>query len=259
METNSVAISAAAKDNGKLIRNKGHACYFCQRIVQNSARHFELMHGKEMDVAKLLAMPKFSKGRRDGFAHLIRVGDFYHNTDVLATKKGQLILVRRPTENEAKFLSSNDYGPCPHCLGFMLKKHLWHHVKNSCIDKNRNEADKNTHIVAESNALLNNAFGSDFSRDFVVNISSKLREDEIGIYCKEDLLIQRFGAMLFEKYGTTQCELIRQSMRQLARLILKLREIGNTKKNLSDFLVPEVFDLIVQATKSLCVTHQNSV
>lgn len=254
-----IEIIAATKDEGKRIRDKGHACYFCQRIVQNLARHFELLHGKEKDVARILAMPKNSKGRRDGFANLIRVGDFYHNTDILATKKGQLILVRRPTNDEAKFVTPNDYGPCPHCLGFMLKKHLWHHVQNSCTAKNTNNTGENRHIIAESDALLNDAFGAEFSRDFVYNIISKLRDDDVGICCKEDTLIQRFGAMLFEKYGTTQCELIRQSMRQLARITLKLREIGKTKKTLSDFLVPDMFDLIIQATKSLCATHQNSV
>ncbi|CAG9773503.1 unnamed protein product [Ceutorhynchus assimilis] len=227
-----IKVIGATKEKGKLVRNKGQACYFCQRIVQNAARHFELLHK--------------------------RVGNFYHNTEVLATKKGNLILVRRPTEDESRFSTATDYGPCPFCLGFMLKKHLWHHVKNSCTAKPQKD-DQNTgrHVIAESHALLNDAFGRDFSTDFVANILSKLRDDDIGIYCKEDQLIQRYGAMMFEKYGTTQCELIRQGMRQLARLTLKLREIDKSKRQLTDFLVPEMFDLIIQGTKSLCVTHQN--
>ncbi|XP_060522328.1 uncharacterized protein LOC132699555 [Cylas formicarius] len=251
-------IIAATKENGKLVRNKAYACYFCQRIVQNAARHFELLHNKETDVAKILAKPKHSKERKDGFRNLIRVGNFYHNTEVLATNRGHLILVRRPTENELKFLTPADYGPCPYCLGFMLKKHLWHHVKNSCTAKSqKDDQDNGRHIIAESHALLNDAFGREFSTDYVTNIVCKLRNDDIGTYCNEDVLIQRFGSMLFEKYGTTQCELIRQSMRQLARLTLKLGEIDNSKRQLTDFLVPQMFDLIIQATKSLCVTHQN--
>lgn len=106
-------------------------------------------------MVKLLAIPKHSKERRDSFGNLIRVGDFYCDTDVLSTKKDQLILVRRPTEDEAKF--------CPHYLRFMLKKHLWHHVKNSCIAKKKNDAYNNRYIIAQSNALLNDAFGSEIS------------------------------------------------------------------------------------------------
>ncbi|KAK4877477.1 hypothetical protein RN001_009983 [Aquatica leii] len=254
-----IDISAAVKHEGKRIRNKGHACYFCQKRVQNSSRHFEVMHGKETEVIKILVMPKNSKQRRDNFANLIRVGDFYHNSEVISMKKGELILVRRPTVAESKLVTLNDYGPCPHCLGFMLKKHLWHHIRDSCTAKKDNNVDQSRQIIAESNAILNNTFGTELSTDFITNIFSKLRDDDVGNYCREDNLILRFGAMLFEKHGTTQCELTRQSMRQLSRFTLTLRKMENSKLCLSDYLVPQKFDVIIQATKLLCVSHKNIV
>lgn len=250
-----INISAAKKANNKRIRNKGHACYFCQKIILNSARHLEVVHGSETEVAKVLAMQKNSKARKDAFAVLVRSGDFYHNMDVLSIKKGELILIRRPTVAESKLTKYSDYGPCPHCLGFMLKKHIWHHAKSNCSLK-RNNALNNKSVIAESNAILSSTFGAKFSSDFVTNISLRLRDDDIGNFCKEDNLIMHFGAMQFEKYGTTQCELIRQSMRQLGRFTMELRSIDKSTRQLSDYLKPEKFDLIVQATKSLCVTHQ---
>lgn len=211
----------------------------------------ECKHAKEAEVAKVLTFDKKSKERKDGFSKLTKVGDFYHNVDVISTKKGELILVRRPTEMELQLKSYNDYGPCPNCLGFMLKKHLWLHIKNHCQSDHHHNAER--HIIAESNAILNEAFGREFSEEFITTIVSSFRDDEIGKVCSEDKLILKFGAYQFEKYASTQCFLIRQSMRQLARLLLQLRDIVGNEDPLINFIKPKHFDLIVRATKSLCV------
>lgn len=52
------------------------------------------------------------------------MGDFFDNCEVLEKEEGELILVRRPSDSEAKWLTPKDYGPCPDCSGFMVKKHL---------------------------------------------------------------------------------------------------------------------------------------
>lgn len=210
--------TSTKKDDGKRVRNKCHSCYFCSKMFINMARHFEKCHGNEIAVSKIIAVEKRSKYRKDSFIELIRAGDFNHNCNVLAMNQGEIILVRRPTENEAQNLKYSDYGPCPHCLGFMIKKHLWHHVKTcSKRGKIEQQCNINNNIVAESNAILYQAFGKDMSSSFIENIVSKIREDDIGQCVVNDSLILSFGGMLFEKYDTTQCELIRQSMRQLGK------------------------------------------
>lgn len=73
--------------------------------------------------------------------------------------------------------------------------------------------------------------------------------------CREDNLIQRFGAMQFEKYGMTQNELIKQYMRQVGRLLIELQSKDPEIKDLSSCLNPPHFDLIVQATKSICMNY----
>lgn len=97
----------------------------------------ELVHKSEMEVAKAMAYPLTSKERKHQYASLTRAGDFYHNCEVLSSKHGNLILVRRPTEEESRTLRYSDYGPCPECLGFMLKKHLWHHALYKCPSKKK--------------------------------------------------------------------------------------------------------------------------
>ncbi|CAH1163346.1 unnamed protein product, partial [Phaedon cochleariae] len=244
--------------SGKRIRDKDHSCFFCHKLLRNLARHFERAHDKEMEVAKILSMPKCSKRRRDAFNALTRNGDFYHNCDVLLLQKGELVLSRRPTEQEKKFLKYSDYGPCPECLGFMKKRHLWHHLKYSCVcmkDKNILKSLKTSRQpAAESTSLLNGIYGQNLTQDFRSNILNKLRNDDISEICRKDDLILRYGAFLYEKYGSTQRELIRQSMRQLGRLTIELTK-GNTNVNkLIDALTPEMFDAVVSATKSLCST-----
>ncbi|KAF5274676.1 hypothetical protein FQR65_LT16906 [Abscondita terminalis] len=237
VDTNSVVIQNAEKNNfGKRIRNKRHACYFCHKLLQNMSRHFETKHFQEIEVAKVLAISKNSKKRRDAFGELIEAGDFYHNCEVLASKTGELILVRRPTPAEAFNLTYEEYGPCSKCLGFLLKKHQ-----------------------IESSAILNEILSSQLSPEFLNNVVDKLRVDDIAIALKGDDLVMRFGSFLYEKYSDTQQELIRQSMRQLGRLILHLRTINSKIQSLSDALTPENFDSVINATKKLCVSLKGSI
>ncbi|KAG5900108.1 hypothetical protein JTB14_016076 [Gonioctena quinquepunctata] len=60
--------------------------------------------------------------------------------------------------------------------------------------------------------------------------------------------------LLFEKHASSQKELIRQSMRQLARLLKVIRG-SNPKfnnKNLKYFIDPIHFDVVVNSVKALC-------
>lgn len=43
--------------NGNL-KNKLHACFFCEKMIANIARHLELAHKTELEVAKILVFPK---------------------------------------------------------------------------------------------------------------------------------------------------------------------------------------------------------
>ncbi|KAG5865996.1 hypothetical protein JTB14_006250 [Gonioctena quinquepunctata] len=81
-----------------------------------------------------------------------------------------------------------------------------------------------------------------------------MRDDEITRECREDKLIQKFGFMMFEKYNVTQAELIRQSMRQLGRLIQEVKKKYRHIDNLSHCLKPSNFECLIIATKNICST-----
>ncbi|KAG5882524.1 hypothetical protein JTB14_006796 [Gonioctena quinquepunctata] len=258
-----VTIDYAKKNNGKRVRDKVHSCYFCNNLYKNNLpRHYQRVHTSEIEVAQIFAITDLKK-RRERLINLERCGDFYHNCEVLTLKKGELILTRRPSENELQFTAYNDYGPCPQCLGFMLKRHIWHHLKYSCnSNKYKNETDDENQnsnkrlVIAESTALINGILSRNISKEFIANIINKFKNDEISEVCKGDESTVRYGAFLYEKYSTTQSELIRQNMRQLARLIIEVKRISNRSISLGELLCPENFDVIISATKQLCHSHQ---
>ncbi|CAG9824530.1 unnamed protein product [Phaedon cochleariae] len=109
-------------------------------------------------------------------------------------------------------------------------------------------------LAAESTFLLNGIYGQNLTQDFRCNILNKLRNDDISEICRKDDLILRYGAFIYEKYGSIKNELIRQSRRQLERITIELTK-GNTNiYKLIDALTPERFDAVVSATKSFCST-----
>lgn len=94
------------------------------------------MHSDDTVVAQNLAIPKNSKHRREQFRKLME-GNFYDNCEVLQFKKGELILLRCPTPLEQKKYTYINYGPCPDCLEFMLKKNIANHMKGNCTVKSK--------------------------------------------------------------------------------------------------------------------------
>ncbi|XP_054272031.1 uncharacterized protein LOC128992470 [Macrosteles quadrilineatus] len=257
-QTGIVGNEVKKNDRGKVIRT-GHCCMFCYKVMNKLHRHFQVKHSTEIEIAKLLAMPINSLVRRNGFIDLARIGDYHHNIEVLSKKSGKLIVVRRPSLGEE--FSYRKYTPCPYCLGFLLKKHLWLHVKHSCNvrrEKSHEEpsAKERRRVQADSRVLLMSSLKRDHNQPaiFIENILQPMRDDKVTETCKNDPLILKLGNSQFEKYGLTKHESIRQEMRQLGRLLLTLRELSEGgDKTLKDWLEPFEIDNLVAAVKQMCI------
>ncbi|CAG9818123.1 unnamed protein product [Phaedon cochleariae] len=225
---------------GSVKYNKLHSCFICHD------KCIELKHKDNFGVARILAKDKKCSERRNGFIELIIVGDFHHNIEVLMTKEGELILERRP--EHASALSVDDYGPCPYCLGFMLQ-----HIKK-CTKRCMSDSEiKKSSILLESKAITN-VILCEGHTDFQDNVLKSLKNDNISYLCKTDKLISGVDMMLYEEHGGTQNQLIRQTMRQMERL---LQELKNTKpdfktKTLAFFIAPKYFDHIVDSVETIC-------
>lgn len=240
-------------DEGKRVRTKTHICYFCNKCYKELSKHLSRKHSNESEVSKLLAYSKNSEERRNGFINLSRVGDYYYNCEILKSGRGELKLMRLPTPEERSQYTYKDYGPCPDCLGFLLKRNIWHHIKYFCTGKRQKESRLRRQLMSESTALLSHTCSTvTMSREFNESILSPMKNDNIAIVCRQDTLILKMGIMQFEKYHTTQNDLIRQSMRQLSRLLIELRQIDPSKKFLSEWLKPIYFDNLISAVKAIC-------
>ena len=85
------------------------------------------------------------------------------------------------------------------------------------------------------------------------DVVASMRSDNITLVARNDYVISTMGTMLVEKGGLRRCHDILQRMRNLARLLLELRETeNNTNAELLEFLCPDKFDVIVQCVKQLC-------
>lgn len=166
----------------------------------------------------------------------------------METGKGELILKRRPSSAEKCI--PGDYLPCSHCLGFFKRQELWKHMKSCGPD----DAPKCQKVQAKAKLLLLNStvVSSSDNNSILSQVFSTMRSDEVSLIAKNDWLIKEVGLFLVEKHGEKQQHLIFQKMRELARLLTELRAADfSPNAQLSDFIKPEKFDVVVSAVKNL--------
>lgn len=217
-------------------------------MVCKISRHYEQKHQCEREVAIALAFNKGSPTRKKHLEKLRLLGNFHHNVTVLETGKGELNLKRRPSSAEKCI--PGDYLPCSHCLGFFKRQELWKHMKSCGPD----DAPKCQKVQAKAKLLLLNstAVSSSDNNSILSQVFSTMRSDEVSLIAKNDWLIKEVGLFLVEKHGEKQQHLISQKMRELARLLTELRAADfSPNAQLSDFIKPEKFDVVVSAVKNL--------
>ncbi|KAJ8048984.1 Breast cancer type 1 susceptibility protein-like [Holothuria leucospilota] len=142
------------------------------------ARHLKSIHAEEREVAQALSWKTNSKDRSAPWELIRKKGDFYHNTKVLQTGSGNLIVVRRSSKGND---TEADYG----------------YVETGTRNNGREPKPDRAKTQQQTNHIS-------------------------------------------------------QRMRQLARLVLQLRQdTGNEDSQLRDYINPERFDVVVGAVKEV--------
>ena len=131
--------------------DKRQACYYCKKLYSKIARHYEQRHKREREVRIALSFHKGSPNRKKQLEKLRLLGNYHHNLRVLQSKKGELIVSRRPSTSNR--CNPNDFLPCSYCLGFIRRQELWKHVK-SCKFKPENIETPKYQKVQEKSRLL---------------------------------------------------------------------------------------------------------
>ena len=251
----SITFATSSKGaNGRRIWDQRHTCFYCGQDVSKMARHLQDKHRGEPKVAEALSYPKLAHKRRLIFELLTRRGDYARNMEVLHLNEGELRLMRKPTEAEAIERSYTDYGPCPGCLGFLVKTELWRHCKN-CEHykeyKDANEAERRGKMQSESRLLLITGVVQDIDEKFSREILCAMLDDEMSAIVRQDWLICRLGYSVYEKHGVSQKKNISQTMRTMARFLASIRQLLGSSVTLEEVIDPEQFDNAVSAVHSL--------
>ncbi|CAB4030251.1 Hypothetical predicted protein [Paramuricea clavata] len=173
-------------------------------------------------------------------------GDYHHNMNTLATGEDELITARRPGQDETK-KNVQDFLLCEFCSGFFRKLGLWKH-QASCQHKTPESSHQHSNRQVQQSAKLLIApilTGSDNS---VLNkILCSMNHGVIADIVRKDDLIKMLGAFRLEKEGERDRQLVSQKMRELGRLLQQLMVVENNEAvQLSDFIKPEKFDIIVK-------------
>lgn len=236
------------------------------------SRHILKVHSGEYEVAKIPSLPPknttlteseinvIKRKREMGLDKLRNMGDFNNNVEVIANKKGTLIIGKRN-----KHFSPEDYLPCSQCYVFFLKKEIWRHMKkckfrNSAVVFENKDLEKKAErqFQTTSRILMYGAGGhiwnESFNEHYIRFVINSLTNDDISRVIKSDPLLVDFGKVQFEKLGTQRAGEVRSKLRILGRVKLELRLLtGKENSNIEEYLTSKNFDVCVEAVKKLCI------
>ena len=233
--------------------DKKHNCKFCNKMKTKMSGHLQRLHKNEAEVAAIMALPKYSKERRQGFIKLLHEGDYDHNVSVLRTGSGCFIPKYRSKDRKVV-----DCLTCPHCKGLYLKTLLSKHISR-CPEKPEDELYKRGTCRKMANMMLPVSFS--VSASFQEKVLRKMNPDDIYRLIRGDSLILMFGERLFEKRDVEEhtSGQIGGRLREVGMLLQLLRrKSGMTVSNLTAALDPANFDILIACVRELAEYDDNS-
>ncbi|KAJ8313449.1 hypothetical protein KUTeg_008999, partial [Tegillarca granosa] len=230
--------------------------YILVTPTTNLRRHLFRKHSTEYDVAMVMKHPKRSKQREKGLEKLRHLGNFYHNCKVMELGKGELVVAKRPSKGIE--VSYKDFVPCVYCKGFFVACDIWRHYKNCNFADNITIDDEecrvmSSHGTLKASRILAASVELDSTGKFAAQIFGTMRNDTISAVCKGDKIISVLGTRLFMKKGHQHLNYVRAKMREIARILIKIREhTPDQTDTLKSVLCPKRFDEVIQAIQAEC-------
>jgi len=184
------------------------------------------------------------KAQDRAFANMRKMGIYKQNI-VLAEKREELIRERRQGTSATLM--------CSGCRGFYDKKTIFKHKKTCC--KQESEYPMNVDIQVPSE----NALDLGLSKEFMENVLSRFRKDEVGQLCRSDFLTLLLGKKLWAKSVKKERHVIMSEMRLFANLILQYRkQSGNENASGTDILDFSQFDILEKAILQMCDSSEET-
>ncbi|XP_014672580.1 PREDICTED: uncharacterized protein LOC106813048 [Priapulus caudatus] len=183
-------------------------------------------------------------------------GNHMHNLRVLEANEGEIILSRRPAAPGTVYLDS--YGPCKHCYAWCCD--MTKHQNYRCIGM----IDKTTKVskrCAELQSDILKGRYSDASQLLKDEVYPRMLNDEVTQIATSDPIIVELGNSWIRKSRKNKLRRANYAstkMRTAARLLKTLRRFDSTHVNMTDFLVPAKFEMVVSATVKTCGGTEDS-
>lgn len=241
--------------NGKRLRDRNY-CIFCKTTVLNFVRHITRNHLKEPEVRRVLAKPVGSRERKQLLSLMRKRGNYLINY-----KECTKPVKKSTSRNTAK----TSFLPCVSCLGFYSANQLWKHRK-VCIangprqQQEEQKAPRSRRTCAEAQNLLVRHLNVD--RTLWEMVFPRMRPDHVSLVAKNDVLICAFGARYIRLHDNdTKKHIVNvtsRKMRELAKLLIALKQQEPSICNLSESLQPQYFDSVVAAVKTVAKYHETT-
>ena len=251
-QTRKAQVKSSSNTMGVRVWDKTHCCVYCGKMDSKMARHLELKHKDELEVAQALSFPKKSKSRKLHLDRLRYRGDYHHNMTVLREKRGYIIPWRSPPKNETKFRKVTDYLPCRHCLAFFLRWDMWRHDK-ACPHRSENKAGEKGHRQLQQLSMMLLPAPDGASRGLHDIMTRSKKKDDIYLIALNDPLIMKYGSKLFHLHGHQPHlhSYISQKVREIARLVKSARKVSEGITNLHNCINPAHFKHVAEAARKV--------
>lgn len=232
--------------------HKKHVCLYCKLPLWKLSRHLLRKHKSEDEIKDLLKYPVESIKRKNAIQLLIRKGDYEFNMMSLKKDSSRLCVVRQ-LKSAPDNVSIMNFVPCTHCFGFFNASTLFKHVKTCPM---RGDVVEKRPLAA-SRALVDVQLGQKKFHDVYDLILSRMtRRDEAFILIKADSTLLSLAASSLHSKEKDRYNDIRYSLRVLATLILRFREIvkkGDLKSD--DLVLPENYENVLEAAQYIAGYH----
>ncbi|XP_070184642.1 uncharacterized protein [Littorina saxatilis] len=223
---------------------KQHFCLFCQKPQSRLPRHIETQHKDEKSMVPYLNAKKGSGEKKAELTKLRNAGDHQHNLSVLRNVSGTLVVKRRKRESP----SVSNFVACPYCLGYFQIKDIYRHKCVEANDGSRRE------FVKKGKLMLPDSECKEDESEAFQSFLDTLQSDHIRLVVKTDPLIKELARSQVKRHGFNPSRFaqIRNKVREVSRLLLKLRKVsGLENASLKEFLTPEMFKTVIEATKQV--------
>ncbi|KAM8868303.1 uncharacterized protein ACB058_006064 isoform 2-T2 [Synchiropus picturatus] len=251
VESSSAETSTAQE--GSLYALKNY-CFVCKQPQSKIARHLKKHKEEEPEIAEAFSFPKNSKERRKLLNKLRNRGNFEHNQEQ-QNVDGHFKVKRRPKGSQVS-VDIKRFVHCVYCKGAFVRSELWRHTRRCPSRRSETEGCGQAKVlpladIAESSSSSSSSSSSQAISTGVWELLGQMRKD-IASVVRNDFLLLQLAQSLFNKHGSdpTKAEYIRTKVREMARLLITLKETYSILA-FDDAVKPSNFHKVIGAVKSV--------